>query len=229
VLPPELEGLKFGAVHGASPQGPFFRIFMYGRIRDIAHLKRVVVKRLPDETLLDSADGSGKGKLVIKHDKPGYDTFVVERVVPTLPDDGVVSLRIELDDGTAPEGWFISHKLASSTTPEIRSPLSSASISDVHPLVSWVPFHSPEYMPFEWRTLSVYVSSETTKDTAWDFWTKDYGDLAAVHIGDHAPAAKTSLIPGDYWLNVTCSEGRMFGPIAITRDARTVGPFHLVP
>ena len=31
-----------------------------------------------------------KGKLKIKHDKPGFDTFVLELVMTTLPSDGVL-------------------------------------------------------------------------------------------------------------------------------------------
>lgn len=227
VLPPDFEGLKLGFVRGMSPQGPFNRIYLYGNVRKASRLKNITVKRVPGETLLDST--THQGDIVWKHDKEGYETFVIERVVPALPGDGVVSLRFELDDGTAADGWIITHMLASSASPEIRTPSSSESITDTHPIVSWAPFRSPEYAPFEWRTLSVYVSRETTKDLAWDLWTKDYGELAEVRIGQHPAGRRTSLIPGDYWLNITCGEVRMFGPIAMARESRSVAPFHLVP
>jgi hypothetical protein len=229
VLPAGFEGIKYGAVRGMSPQGPFYRIFLYGRTRDASHLAGVSVTRLPDEPLLESDATKGKGKLQIKHELPGWDTFVLERVVPALPGDGVLSLRLELDDGTVSEGWFIGRSLASSATPEIKTPVSSASVADTHPQISWAPFHSPEYLPFEWRTISVYVSGEAPNELVWDLWMKDYGDLASVRVGEHPAAKRVSLIPGDYWLNMTCGEVRMFGPIATSRESRTVMPFHLVP
>jgi hypothetical protein len=227
VLPPGFEGIKYGVVRGLSGQSQFFHVFLYGHTRDASHLKSVSVRRLPDEVLLDSTADSGKGSFKLKHDKPGYDTFVVERVMTSLPSDGVLSLRFDLDDGTSPEGWFISRSQSSSATPEIRTPLSSTSIKDVHPVVSWVPFRSPEYKPFEFRTLSVYVSMDGADGVSWDIWMQNYGELGQVKVGDQPPAAKTSLIPGDYWLNITCGEGRMFGPVAMTRESRTVAPFHV--
>ena len=229
VLPAGFEGIKYGVVRGMNGQSAFFHIFLYGHTRDVSHLKGVSLRRLPGEVLLDSSPDSGKGSLKIKHDKPGYDTFVVERVMTALPPDGVFSLRFDLDDDTSSEGWFISRSQASSATPEIRTPVSSTSITDVHPVVSWVPFRSPEYRPFEFRTLSVYVSREGADGVSWDIWMQNYGELGAVKVGDQPPALKTSLIPGDYWLNITCGEGRMFGPVGMTRESRSVAPFHVVP
>jgi hypothetical protein len=229
VLPPGFEGIKFSLVRDVNGQSASFRTFLYGRTRDISHLKSVTVRRLPDEVLLDSTPGSGKGSLKLRHDKVGYDTFVVERVLNALPADGVFTVRFDLDDGTSPEGWFISHSQSSTATPELRTPVPSTSTSDAHPVISWVPFRSPEYQPFELRTLSVWVGRDGADETSWDIWMQNYGELGAVKVGDQPPAAKTSLIPGDYWLNVSCGEGRMFGPVAMTRESRAVAPFHVVP
>lgn len=229
VLPTGFEGIKYSAVRGMSEQGPFFRISLYGHTRDSSHLKSVVVRRLPDETVLDTTPGKGKDALKLKHDKEGYDTFIVERVMQILPADGVLSVRFELDDGTVTEGFFITRGLTPSTSPEIRTPLSSSTISETHPIVSWVPFATPESAPYESRTLSVYLSREGASGAAWDFWTQGYGDLAQVRVGDHPPAAKTSLLPGDYWLNVSCGEGRWFGPVGVFRGGSTISQFHVVP
>ena len=76
-------------------QTPFFYVFLYGNTRDISKLKRVSVRGLPGEVVLDSTPGSGRGSLKIKHDKPGYDTFFVQREMPALPSDGGLSLRFD--------------------------------------------------------------------------------------------------------------------------------------
>jgi hypothetical protein len=225
-LPAGYEGLKLGVVRGMSPQGPFFRVFLYGRTRDVSHLTGLTVKRLPNETLLDKA--TKQGDFALRKDMPGFDTFVLETRLAAPPEDGVFSIRFELDDGTVSEGWLIGHSLTSSTSPELRSPASSASLSDPNPTVSWVPFRSPEYAPFEWRTISVWVSRDGGSKETWSFWKQAPGELGAVRVGETGEAPKTTLTPGDYWLNVTAGEGRMFGPVGVARESRTVLPFHVV-
>jgi hypothetical protein len=150
------------------------------------------------------------------------------RRVDALPEDGIFTLRLELDDGTSSEGWFIGHALKSSASPELRTPASSASLSDPNPLVSWVPFRSPEYAPFEHRTLNVYLDREGGSPLMWNFWTGEPGELAAVRAGAHPGAPRVSLEAGDYWLSVTAAEIRSFGPIRLARGSQTVEPFHIV-
>jgi hypothetical protein len=226
-LPAGMEGVKYGVVRGASQQRPYYRVYLYGRMKDASQVRNLAVRILPDEPLLDSI--TGPAQLSVKPEgSSGLQRFVLEREVPELPRDGVLSLHFEMQDGTTSDSWFITHSAGSSATPEIQSPGSSSAVAAGHPLVSWTPFHSPEYLPFERRTLSVYVG-DSAEGTAWDFWTQDYGDLAAVKIGDHPPAARTSLVPGDYWLNVTCGETRSFGPITLARESRSSLGFHAVP
>lgn len=226
-LPPGIEGVKYGVVRGVSPQRPFYRVYVYGRIKDATQVRNLAVRLLPDQPLLDSA--ARIGELSVKPEGThGMHRFVLEREVAELPRDGVIALHLELNDGTTSDGWVITHAGASSATPEIQAPAASSAVAGGHPLVSWTPFRSPEYLPFERRTLSVYVS-DSGEGTAWDFWTQDYGDLAAVKIGDFAPAARTSLIPGDYWLTLSCGEDRTFGPVTLARVSRTSLGFHVVP
>lgn len=227
VLPPGMEGVKYAVVRGQSQQHGYYRVYLYGRMKDASQVKDVSVRLLPDTLMLDSA--AGIGQLSVKPEgSSGMQRFVLEREVPELPRDGVLSIHFGMKDGAVSDGWAITHSAASSATPEIQSPSSSSTVAAGHPLVSWTPFRSPEYLPFERRTLSVYVG-DSAEGTAWDFWTQDYGDLAAVKVGDHLPAARTSLVPGDYWLTLGCGETRMVGPITLARESRTQLGFHVVP
>jgi hypothetical protein len=226
-MPAGFVDLEYGAIRGMSPNGPYFKIFVRGRARDLSHLTGVTLRRLPDETVLDRA--SGMGKFDLRDDEPGYKDFVLEaKRVEALPDDGIFTLRLALDDGTVSEGWFIGHALKSSASPELRSPVSSASLADPNPLVSWVPFRSPEYAPFEHRTMNVYLNREGAPGLAWNYWTGEPGELDAVRAGAQPGAPSASLVAGDYWLSVTGSEIRSFGPVRLARGSQTVVPFHIV-
>ena len=203
--------------------------FVWGRARDAKHLKGVTLKRLPDEIVLDKE--SGKGKFEIHVDEPGYEDFRlrIEKNVDALPGDGVFSLRLELDDGTATEGWFIVHALASSASPQILSPVPSATLADRNPVLSWMPFRSPEYAAFEKRTLSMWLGREGDDKDAWSFWSGGPGaDIRGVRIGMEEGGTKTTLAPGDYWLSLQANEERVFGPVRILRGSRTSQPLSIV-
>lgn len=226
-LPEGYVHLDYGAIRGATRHGPFYEIFVRGRARDASHLKGVTLKRLPDEVLLDKR--SGKGKFDLRDDEPGYKDFVLEvKEVPALPADGVFTIRLELDDGTVSESWFIAHGLASSASPEVKSPAPSAALSDPNPVVSWVPFRSPEYVPFEERILNIWAGRDGDEANAWNFWTADPGDLATLKLGNHPGTPSVKLPTGDYWLSVGVFERRAFGPIHLNRASTTALPFHLV-
>jgi hypothetical protein len=227
VVPGGIEGLKFGFVRGTSGQRSFYRVYLYGRIPDASRLKVLSVRLLPDEALLD--ERAGLGELHRVHEAEGRERFVLERQVPELPREGVVALHLELADGTVSDGWFVSHSQVSSATPEVLSPTPASAVSGAHPVVRWKPFRTPEFAPYERRTLSVYLARDNKEGVAWDFWTQNYGDLAEVRAGDEPNASKEALDPGDYWLNVSCGETRAFGPVTLARESRTSLGFHLVP
>jgi hypothetical protein len=228
-LPSGYVNLEYGAIKGTMPHGSFSNIWVRGRALDASHLVGLTLRHLPDEApLLDKA--SGKGKFELRDDQPGFKDFVLEqREVDALPADGVYAIRLELDDGSSSEAWFVMHGLESSASPVVESPQTSASLADANPLVSWVPFRSPEYALFEDRTMNVWVSRDDAPGWNWSFWTGEPGELGAVRIGAHPGAAQTKLAPGDYWLAVTAGEIRQFGPVRLDRGSQTAMPFHVVP
>jgi hypothetical protein len=226
-LPEGYVDLQYGAIRGATQHGPYHRLMIRGRARDASHLKGLTVRRLPDELLLDKE--SGKGKFDLRDDEPGFKDFVLElEEAPAHPADGVFTVRMELDDGTVSEGWFIAHGLTSTATPDVKSPGPSTSLSDPNPIVSWVPFRSPQYAPFEHRTFNVWIGRDGDEAGSWNFWTGQPGDLASVKIGAHPGTPSTKLVPGDYWLAVTAGEVRSFGPVRLQRGSQTVLPVHIV-
>ena len=225
-LPEGYQGVQYGALRGMTKNGPFYQVFSRGRARDASHLVGLTVKRLPDEVLLDKQ--TKKGDFDLRDDEAGYKDFVLQLKVPALPGDGVFTIRLELDDGTVSEGWFIGHNLEASACPEIKSPAPTATLADPNPLVTWVPFRTPQFAAFEHRTLVVGVSKADDEGNDWYFWTDKPGDLGAVRIGAHPGILEKKLDAGDYWLSVGAHELRNFGPIRVQRVASTVLPIHVV-
>ena len=117
---------------------------------------------------------------------------------------------------------MLARGLASSASPEVLTPQKATTFSDPSPTFEWTPFRSPEYAPFELRTLSVYVSDEQTKSTAFDRWTFQPGELSRMKVDK-------KLAPGSYWLAVSCGEDRKFGEINLSRLSSRGVPFSIVP
>ena len=228
-LPPDIQFVSYGHMHDIDAGAPRDAIFFQARMRDASHVTGVGVRRLPDETLIDT--GAGKGTCKIVRDEPGFEDLKVEIVMAELPADGVFTLRIERDDAPPTEGWFLARGMTSSAVPEVRSPVSSRSFTERNPVMSWVPFRSPELTPYEQRNLYVSVSGDEEtngKALEWDFWTADVGELAQLRIGDHPGTPKLALEPGNYWALLAAIEVRRFGPVRLERVSRRGNPFHVL-
>lgn len=229
VLPPGFEFLKYDVGRWQSPHGVAFRINLRGRARGATRIANVTVKRLPDQVILDKA--SGRGKFRTEPEEPGTEDFVIDSGnIDVLPTDGVYTVHLDREDGTSWDGWFIGRSLAPSASPELVTPTAlPVSFSEVNPRLVWKPFRTPQYRPFEHRTLGIYVAKEPNGGTAWDYWTGAPGETGEATIGDHPDAPKTKLAPGEYWMMLSGGEERTFGPIRVVRGGSTVGSFHVVP
>ncbi len=227
-IPPGFEFLSYGVAKWQSPYGATNRISLRARVRGPSRIAAITLKRLPDQVILDKE--SGRGKFRTEPADPGEEDFVIDSGnVDVLPDDGVFSLRIVREGGASWEGWFIGRSLHPTTAPELVTPAAlPVSFSEANPRLAWKPFRSPQYLPFEKRTLGIYVSREPD-GTAWDYWTGTPGELGEVKIGDHPNATKTKLAPGEYWMMINGGEERTFGPFRLGRTGSTVGSFHVVP
>jgi hypothetical protein len=229
VFPVGFEAMTLGALRGQSKFGPYRALHLYARVKDgtAARITNIQVRRLPDEVLLDKA--SNRGEVRVRHDMPGFEDVLLEATrLSTLPDDGVIAIRIDVDGAPVVDTWVLARHLVSSAAPEVATPLPSTTLSDGNPMVRWTPFRSPEHAAYEDRTLSVHVQDEAAKKSAWDFWTGSPGEIGSVRIGEHGNAPKTSLEPSTYWLTVTMGEERRFGPIHLARRSTAGIPFNVV-
>jgi hypothetical protein len=229
-LPAGYGGLQYVIFHNMTPQGPSYQVHLRILARDVSHVVGLTARLLPDETLLDEA--TGKGHFEVRHD-PGVSAAKLDELVldsgpiAAPPADGVISLRLQLDDGTVAEGFFIAQALASTATPEVRSPAAWASVEGPNPRVTWVPFRSPECADFERRMVGVQVRRDGEDPLAWEQLSKKPEELSEVRLGSAAGVGRDALTPGDYRVAVVAAEMRSFGPVDILRGSRTFQPFHV--
>jgi hypothetical protein len=117
--------------------------------------------------------------------------------------------------------WVIVRGLSSSASPEILTPTQAQALADESPTLEWTPFRSPEYAPFEGRTLSLWIAEEKSEKDVFDHWTGEPGELARMKVDK-------KLAPNSYWFAMTCGEERMFGPIRLSRQSQRGVPFTVV-
>jgi hypothetical protein len=228
-LPAGYELFLYGQMHDQNAGGPRNAVFLQFRMRDVSHVTGVTLRRLPDETVIDRKPGEKNYR--IDRNEPGFEDVKIEVVLPELPADGVFTFRIERDDAPPTEGWFIGRGMTSSAVPEVRSPVPGTSYAERNPVMSWVPFRSPQFSDYERRSLYVSVSGDeeaSGKSLSWSFWTGEPGELAQIRIGDQPGARKLGLEPGNYWALLGCVERRSFGAVRLERVSRRGGPFNVV-
>jgi hypothetical protein len=226
-LPEGFEFLQYETNRSQGSWGHHYNTVLRGRARSLTHVTNVVLKRLPDEIILDAQ--ANKGKYEVSKDETGWDRLsLLSPKVSEVPPDGVFTVRITFDDAPAWEGWFIGRSMTSTSSPEIQSPAPSSPVADPNPVMTWAPFRSPQYASFEERTLSIWVGRENNGGLAWNVWTQDPNDATRVRIGDHPKARKGALEPGTYWLDLTKEERRNFGPFRLARGSSTVQPLTIV-
>jgi hypothetical protein len=233
-LPHGFGEFQFACRRFISPnRTPFYQLRFAGRAHDVSHVKGVTVTRLPNEVLMDEA--TGKGSFGIRRDPDdtsrGLEAFYIDSERMDAPlQDGVVSLRVELDDGTVSEGFVIVRDLVPDTTPEILSPAPDETLSDANPTVRWsIPRStSASTTGLSRRNMNMWVARLSDGSAVWAFGSNN-PDLNEVRIGSSAGKPTTALMPGDYWLGLDAVEGRMFGPVEVLSSTRVSQLMHIIP
>ena len=223
-LPAGIRVITLGSMRGQHAYGTYRTNYLYVKLdRGLGpHVKDISVRTQPGNLpVLDRASGIGDVR-VTPQDGENVDEVVLEaKNVSAAVPDGVVTIHVALDDGREVDTWVPARNMASSASPEVLTPLPSATYTDGNLTFEWTPFRSPEYAPFEYRVVSVYVDNEQTKTPAFDHWTMNTNELSRVKVDK-------KLEPGSYWLALTLGEDRKFGPINLARTSQRGVPFSIV-
>ncbi|MGZ3424807.1 MAG: hypothetical protein ACXVEF_07360 [Polyangiales bacterium] len=227
-LPPSVVNITLGVMNGALPFGPHRLVFLNMRVVEgrAAHVKDMRVTRLPNEPILALADK--RGALRVTRDPKGFEEVAIDvRQLEVLPDRGAFAIQIVFDDAPGIDTFVLANKLVASAQPEVTSPEVGQVFKDPHPEIAWHPYRSPELASWEQPSLYMSISRDSTKESAWNFYKWEPGDLGSVRVGDPGTPSAT-LEPDSYWLDIMCQEERTFGAIRISRATNRARPFTVV-
>ncbi len=229
VVPPTISKLQYACRHFVTPHGASYQIRFAGSAVDASRLVGVTVRLLPGGLVMDKV--SGQGSFSVRHDAwakaHGVEEFVLDSpMLEQPPPDGVVSLRLELDDGTVSEGFLLTHALRPSSDPEILSPAAMSSLAGPNPLVRWTTPRLTGATGERVRS-GLAVSHEGESSSLWEFSDATDREAHEVSLGSAAGSSSLALSPGDYRLSVSAVGARFFGPVEVLRSSRVSRPFHL--
>jgi hypothetical protein len=219
-LPSALDRLEVGQVRVEEPGVLRYSSWLGGRIDDPARLQELVLSR-GGEVLLDRE--AGRGRLKVERDGDGLYSFSLEGDEEAHPfGPGVYDLRVDLAGAPPVTGWVLVGDLVSKAAPIIREPDVEA-VVDGNPTLAFDDFTSPDYRPFERRSLWIGVWRQHA--TVWSMWTGKPGFTSVVLGKDARGGPEGPLMSGRNWVSMQFAERRRFGPVLITRASRSQRPF----
>lgn len=217
-LPTAVKHVVFGVQHGESKFGPYRSVHLWARVpMDFASkVTELRVDRADGTTLMKN--GMPNTTFEVKGENKDEVALRLNGVDAPLP-DGVYSIHISMNAAPIVDTYVIARHLESSAAPTVTSP--GAVITEGAPTVKFAPFHSPEFADYEARSINFYVEEKDTHTVRWTKWTGSPDDLNGTATGE-------PLKSGSYWLAVSASERRSFGPIELDRSSQTGIPFDVV-
>jgi hypothetical protein len=205
-----------------------YQVRFAGTMQDASKLVGITVRHLPDGLVMDKR--ASKGTFEVRRDPPRtkVDEFVLDSPALDAPlPEGVVTIRLELEDGTVSEGFLLSHGLAGGIVPTILSPGASESVTDPNPLLRWASPIRSGAIAFEQGRTVIHLTRSGEGVPFWMFG-EEHATAGEVHLGSAAGSSAMALVPGTYDVFVSPGEHRAFGPIEIGRACRVSQMFHVV-
>jgi hypothetical protein len=232
-LPAGVETMRFGVNHRFEPEENRirYRLTLSGELTDAGLIEQLQVIRYPDAVVIDKQAGIGEWS-----DEGGLDGSAAYWAAADSSRDpipmGLYLINVKVKGQPLVQGYVLNSIRPSSESPVITAPAVGATVNTGNPVVSWNDFTSPQYVPGEARTLSVYVSDPANDYKGiWEFWTDEPEKIQSIAIGAQHPnaAGVKALKPGIYYLQLKFNEQSRFGEVRVRRQSTTQFPFTVAP
>jgi hypothetical protein len=224
-LPDEITKMRI-TVRRIQKDLPEFSLKVSGNTIQAKIIKQLQVIHYPDQIVLDKRSAIGEWK-----EGPGKNSVDFEyqfqgRKSRQQVATGLYLLKVELTNGKSVDGWFlVDDDMNASTTPEVSSPAVGETFTTGNPKFIWVDFRSPEYKPYEHRSVWIGVSRAEPPnydwDKKWQLWV-DSPTLQQTTVGPTSGGTGVSKLEnGRYVFVINYGERRRFGDVMIGRDCMT--------
>lgn len=224
-LPDEIKQMKVGVKYKVK-DGGHYNLRVYGSTKHRGSIAQMQVIQYPDHVVLDKNGNIGHWNLNAQIDSLDHEYELSGDGSREPIAAGLYLLNMTLNDGTQTKGWFILEENINSTaTPKVSVPTKDQVFKTGHPTFKWSHFYSPQYRPFERRSLWAGVSRAEPPDYKWDevFGHFEYPPTSEELTVDAngEPMSLAKLNPGSYVFFIDYHERRNFGDLVITRDSIT--------
>lgn len=218
-LPSEIKRMK---VVARRNEGQFYSIKVQGNLVTTASIEQLQVTRFADNAvMIDKSAGVGgwfEKPSELTHDREYWSE---SRKTSSPPATGLYLIKVALKSGKTVDGWFIlDDQMIPSATPEITSPAVEESLRTVNPTFKWIDFRSPQYKPYEQRSMWVAVYNYGSFETLWSLFQKTPSSQEAT-VSRRDGNGVDELNEGHYRVTVSYSEMHRFGDLVIGREATT--------
>jgi hypothetical protein len=222
-LPDEIKFMDVGVKYTVRDEGRYL-LRVYGQTQHEHSVQQLQIIQFPDRVILDKKAGIGSWSDQQKIDSAGFSFELASDRSRQMIPGGLYLLNMTLNDGTQTRGWFIIEDTANSTAaPRILSPAMDEVFHTPNPTFHWQNFVSPQYQPFERRSLWLGISRSEPPDYKWD---EVYGHYEAPPVVENWTInangddnSLPNLSKGGYIFLIDYHERKKFGDLKITRDS----------
>lgn len=225
-LPSEITNMKI-SVRRDQNDVPKYALTIYGNLTASGMIKQLRVTHFPDQVIMDKLAGIGDFSDEEDAKTPGF--FYVgnnnHEPIPT----GLYLLRVELINGKVVDGWFlIDEDMNATANPDVTAPAMGQVFQTGNPTFRWLNFQTPQYKPYETRSVWIGVSKVTSSDHNDQKWILHQNSpiLQEATIGSTVDGIGVrKLDDGRYFFQIKYHERKRFGDVLIGRDAMTTRAF----
>lgn len=228
-LPTEVKKMKLSVRRRMGLDGATYRFGIGGLLEKENTIQQLQFIQYPDRVIVDKEKGIGIWEETSSSDGPEY--FIRSEPTKEAPKEGLYLLNLVMTNGKTMNGWVIVNDMVSTDNTNIVVPSMGQVFNTQNPTLRWEDFKSPEYKPYERRTLSGLVLTRelngAKEEERWEIWQRDPMKTETTVGVDPDGKGVSKLEKGAYILYVNYSERRKFGDIELCRDSATISPFYV--
>jgi hypothetical protein len=222
-LPEEISTMKIAFRHIQSDRTGY-QLRVSGEVKAFGLIRQLQVVHYPDQVILDKE--AGIGTYEESTSAKGEFEYSGQSLKTTRPlASGLYLLKGVLNSGKTVDGWFLlEDEMNSTAVPEVQIPSVDQVFSNGKPTFHWNNFQSPQYQPFEIRSVWIGISRTDLGENwvkRWEKWIRS-PQLTELTVGVTEPQAGVNeLENGAYAFALNYHESHSFGDIILNRDSAT--------